>query len=241
MRRWWILVAACLVVAVAAPLGWWLTRPSASEGVSVTSVGAVPSPSAPSSAGPSSPSASPEPSTATSTARPAVPKVTARPATPEDDAPEAATNPVSLSIPAIDVRAAVDPVGVEKDGSMVIPRSVDRVGWYRYGPPPGAAAGAAVVAGHVDSKAQGPGAMFRLREVRVGDRVDVRLADGRTVRYEVVGKETLVKKRLPTERLFARDGAPRLVLITCGGPFVPELSSYRDNLVVVAEPVGGAA
>jgi sortase (surface protein transpeptidase) len=240
MRRWWILVAACLVVAVAAPLGWWLTRPSASEGVSVTSVGAVPSSSAPSSEGPSSAPASQEPSSA-STTKPAVPKVTARPATPADEAPEAPTNPVSLSIPAIDVRAAVDPVGVQKDGSMVIPRSVDRVGWYRYGPPPGARAGAAVVAGHVDSKAQGPGAMFRLRDIGVGDRVDVRLADGRTVRYEVVGKETLVKKRLPTERLFARDGAPRLVLITCGGPFIPELSSYRDNLVVVAEPVGGPA
>ncbi|WP_088320347.1 class F sortase [Kineosporia sp. R_H_3] len=231
MRRWWMLVAACLVLAVAAPLGWWLTRPSSAEGVAVTSVGA-PSPSASSPSAPASPSAS--------SARPAVPQVTARPATPADGS-RPTTNPVSISIPGIDVRAAVDPVGVEKDGSMVIPRSVDRVGWYRYGPPPGSDAGAAVVAGHVDSKAQGPGALFRLREVGVGDRVDVRLADGRTVRYEVVGKETLVKKRLPTERLFARDGAPRLVLITCGGPFVPELSSYRDNLVVVAEPVGGAA
>jgi hypothetical protein len=60
---------------------------------------------------------------------------------------------------------------------------------------------------------------------------------GRDLRYRVVGKQTIVKQRLPVERLFARDGAPRLVLITCGGPFVPELSSYRDNLVVVAVPV----
>jgi hypothetical protein len=26
-------------------------------------------------------------------------------------------------------------------------------------------------------------------------------------------------------------------LITCGGPFLREFSSYRDNVVVVAEPV----
>jgi sortase (surface protein transpeptidase) len=147
--------------------------------------------------------------------------------------------PVALTIPAIDVTAAVDPVGARDDGSMVIPKEVDRVGWYRFGSAPGAGSGAAVLAGHVDSKVQGAGALFRLREVGVGDRVDVRRADGSTVAYRVVGKETLVKKRLPTERLFARDGAPRLVLITCGGPFIRELSSYRDNLVVVAEPVAG--
>jgi hypothetical protein len=29
------------------------------------------------------------------------------------------------------------------------------------------------------------------------------------------------------------------VVITCGGPFIPELSSYRDNLVVVATPTTG--
>ena len=57
------------------------------------------------------------------------------------------------------------------------------------------------------------------------------------LRYRVVGKQTIVKQRLPTERLFARDGPPRLVLITCGGPFDAELRSYRDNLVVLAEPV----
>ena len=28
----------------------------------------------------------------------------------------------------------------------------------------------------------------------------------------------------------------RLVVLTCGGPFLPEYRSYRDNVVVVAEP-----
>ncbi len=223
MRRWWAVLAVCLTLAVTVPVGWWATRPSAAEGVAVTALG--------------SPSATPSPS-GTATVDAGLPRVSARPATPgavENDA----VLPVSLAIPALDVRAAVDPVGVEDDGSMVVPQEVDRVGWYRFGVTPGSAAGAAVIAGHVDSKAQGPGALFRLREIGVGDRVDVRLADARTVRYVVVGKETLVKKRLPTERLFARGGTPRLVLITCGGPFIRELSSYRDNLVVVAEPIRG--
>jgi hypothetical protein len=53
----------------------------------------------------------------------------------------------------------------------------------------------------------------------------------------VVGRQSFVKRRLPTERLFARDGPPQLVLITCGGPFDRRLSRYRDNLVVLAAPV----
>ena len=39
------------------------------------------------------------------------------------------------------------------------------------------------------------------------------------------------------DQLFTRSGPPRLTLITCGGPFLPEFRSYRDNVVVVAEPV----
>jgi sortase (surface protein transpeptidase) len=225
MRRWWLVLAACLTVALVVPVAWFATRPSQSEGIPVTTAGAT-----------ATPTPTPTESTAT---RSTLPKVSARPATPQVG-DGIAVRPVSMRIPAIGLTAAVDPVGVEDDGSMVIPKEVDRVGWYRYGAAPGSDAGAAVVAGHVDSRRLGPGALFRLREIGVGDRVDVRLDNGRKVTYAVVGKQTLVKKRLPTQTLFARDGAPRLVLITCGGPFIRELSSYRDNLVVVAEPVRGA-
>jgi hypothetical protein len=42
------------------------------------------------------------------------------------------------------------------------------------------------------------------------------------------------------DRIFARDGAPQLVLITCGGTFDRTIRSYEDNVVVTAEPVKGA-
>jgi sortase (surface protein transpeptidase) len=135
------------------------------------------------------------------------------------------------------VEAPVVPVGVTAAGVMVIPEPVDRVGWYRFGPAPGAAAGSVVLAGHVDSARQGRGALFGLRTIDVGSRIDLVTADGRTVGYRVTGRETIVKRRLPVERLFDRAGAPRLVLITCGGPFDEATSSYRDNLVVAADPV----
>jgi len=90
----------------------------------------------------------------------------------------------------------------------------------------------------VDSARQGRGALFDLRSLAVGAGIDLVTESGRAFRYRVTGRETVVKRRLPAERLFDRDGAPRLVVITCGGPFDRATSSYRDNLVVAADPVG---
>ena len=68
-------------------------------------------------------------------------------------------------------------------------------------------------------------------------RVTVTTADGTEHDYEVVGRRAIVKKALPVDEIFARDGRPLLVLITCGGEYLPELRSHRDNIVVTAVPV----
>jgi sortase (surface protein transpeptidase) len=127
-------------------------------------------------------------------------------------------------------------VGTAPDGQMAIPDDVDRAGWYRFGPEPGAP-GSAVVAGHVDDAEQGLGAMAALREAEPGDEVLVTDAAGAVTRWQVVSRELLDKQALPVDALFRRDGPPRLTLVTCGGPFLPEVGGYRDNVVVVAEPV----
>jgi sortase (surface protein transpeptidase) len=145
--------------------------------------------------------------------------------------------PARLAVPGLGVDAPLDPVGVRADGQLDLPEDVDRVGWYRFGPTPGAA-GSAVLAGHVDSAAQGLGALAALREAAPGDEVQVTDAAGGVTRWRVVGRELIEKRALPLDTLFARTGPPRLVLITCGGPFLADLGSYRDNVVVVAEPAG---
>jgi sortase (surface protein transpeptidase) len=143
---------------------------------------------------------------------------------------------VRLRVPGLGIDADIDAVGVQADGQMALPADVDRVGWYRFGPAPGAG-GSAVLAGHVDDRDQGLGAMAPLRDAAVGQEVDVQDGAGATTRWRVVSRELIQKPGLPLDRLFARDGPPRLTLITCGGPFQPALRSYRDNVVVVAEPV----
>ena len=54
--------------------------------------------------------------------------------------------------------------------------------------------------------------------------------------FTVVARERYQKTRIPLDRYFARDGAPRLTLITCGGPFDAQTRHYRDDIVVTAEP-----
>lgn len=145
--------------------------------------------------------------------------------------------PVLVEVPRLRLRATVLPVGVTADGAMRIPRDARRVGWYRFGPAPGAPEGSAVLAGHVDSRAQGRGVFFRLATIEVGDTVRVTQAGGEVLAYRVVARESIRKQRLPADELFARDGSPRLTLITCSGPYVAEQGGYQDNLVVTATPV----
>jgi hypothetical protein len=206
-----VVVVVGVSVAAGVPVAWQVTRPAASAGTPPTAARPAPAPAV----GP-------------------VPPVATRPAVP---ATGRADPPVRIRIPALGVDAAVEPVGVTSRGLMVIPERVERVGWYRFGPAPGARSGSVVLAGHVDSARQGRGALFGLRSLGVGERIDLVTAGGRTASYRVTGRETIVKRRLPAERLFDRSGAPRLVLVTCGGPFDEATSSYRDNLVVAADPV----
>ena len=213
-----------IAVAIGVPVAWQATRPATSAGTPPTAprpAATAPAATAPATSAPAtSPAAGPGGAAASPAASPA-----GKPAP-----------PVRLRIADLGVDAPVVPVGVSDAGAMAIPERVDRVGWYRFGPAPGAPAGSVVLAGHVDSARQGKGALFDLRRVAVGADIDL-ITDTGTVSYRVTGRETIVKRRLPVERLFDRDGAPRLVLVTCGGPFDQATSSYRDNLVVAADPV----
>lgn len=240
--RWTLIVAALAVVAVLLPVGWLLARPAPQEGLTLAEALAGPSePAAPSAAVPSPGQDPSEPvTTPAPEPSPAFGPVTVRDASPASLPAATGPAPARLVVPDLGVDVAVDAVGVQDDGAMVIPGRVDRVGWYRYGPSAGAARGNAVIAGHVDARGQAQkGVMYPVGQAPVGTRVTVVDAAGTPHEYEVVGRETITKSVLPVADIFARDGEHRLLLITCGGPFQPELGSYRDNVVVTAIPVGG--
>jgi LPXTG-site transpeptidase (sortase) family protein len=132
----------------------------------------------------------------------------------------------------------VDAVGVADDGQMEIPEDALRAGWYRFGPGAGAGAGTTVVAAHAGSYITPEGPFWDLRGAREGDVVELDRADGGTVRYEVTSVETIEKTTIDLGPIFARDGDPRLVLITCGGVWDDDAQSYESNVVVTAVPTG---
>jgi hypothetical protein len=150
--------------------------------------------------------------------------------------PPAGSVPVRLDLPDRRITAPVVAVITGADGGLVVPERAATVGWWSPSAMPGGSGGTTVIAGHVDSRVDGLGALSALRWVEVGEPVLLYGADGREVRYRVVARRQYLKAALPRE-LFAVGGPPRLVLITCGGTFDRATRSYSDNVVVHAEPV----
>jgi LPXTG-site transpeptidase (sortase) family protein len=147
--------------------------------------------------------------------------------------------PVRVRLAGIDIDAPVVPVGVDDRGRMAVPLNVATVGWYHFGPGPGATSGSVVLSGHVDDREQGLGAFHRLADLAAGDPVTVARDDGTVLGYRVRTIERVGKADLPLAQVFARDGPPRLTLVTCGGAFDRSAGVYTQNVIVTAEPANG--
>jgi hypothetical protein len=145
--------------------------------------------------------------------------------------------PRLLAAPDLGIEAPVRSVGVDADGQMELPDDPRVLGWYRFGPAPGSAKGSTVVAAHVDSLEYGVGPLARLAGATPGQRIDVTMRDGSTLRYRVSAVEQLDKAGLPLDRLFAENGRHLLRIVTCGGDFIEERGSYEDNIVLTAVPL----
>ncbi|MET0694580.1 MAG: class F sortase [Propionibacteriaceae bacterium] len=146
--------------------------------------------------------------------------------------------PDRLEVDSVDISMPVVPVGVDQNGDMGLPASVGEVGWYEFGARPTDSRGTTVLAAHVDSRRDGLGPFARLREVRSGDTISLTTSGRRTIRYRVDRVDRISKKTVPLADVFEREGAPRLVLITCGGAY-DRGTGYRDNVVVTALPQSG--
>jgi hypothetical protein len=144
------------------------------------------------------------------------------------------SNPVRVSIPAIDAASSLMPLGLNPDRTIQVPPLSNplQAGWYSLGPTPGEA-GSSVILGHVDGHNE-PGIFFRLRDLRPGNPVLVAREDGVTARFVVYRTEQVPKDDFPTEKVYAATNRPELRLITCGGSFDWLSGNYRDNVIVFA-------
>jgi Sortase domain len=143
--------------------------------------------------------------------------------------------PIRLQIGTADSSAPVVPVGV-RAGALAIPDSPRTVGWWVGSAPAGARHGSTVVAGHVDSKQLGKGTLAALHDLPLGTRIVLTDVFGARHAYAVTARRSYPKDALPAD-VFRSGERPRLLLVTCGGPFDQVHGHYRDNLVVYALPV----
>ena len=153
-----------------------------------------------------------------------------------------------LIIPSLHVRAPLVPtgaVGAPETASLGIPPDIHEVGWWdgevRDGdrsihedaPAPGQP-GVALIAGHVDSAANGPGALFDLEDLRTGAFIEISDSASYLSTWVVDARpQTTPKAQLPPQ-LWVTKGPPRLALVTCGGRFDAATGHYLDNVIVWA-------
>ncbi len=134
-------------------------------------------------------------------------------------------------------QAPVRPAGTV-DGELEVPEDVSMVGWWDGSAYAGEAFGRTVIAGHVDSAAEGIGFFAGLSQIHDGDVVTVS-GDGHRQRYEVIGVRSVTKAALATDsRAFNQTGPHRLTLITCTGVYLRGRGGYTENLIVTAKPLG---
>jgi LPXTG-site transpeptidase (sortase) family protein len=143
--------------------------------------------------------------------------------------------PRQVRIPAIGVVAALVPLGLAPDRTLQAPPDFTVAGWFQPGPEPGEV-GAAVIAGHVDSRT-GPAVFFRLSALSPGDEVEVN-GDHGVTRFRVDRVKEYSKAAFPTLEVYGPTPEPTLRLITCGGDFDRAAERYRDNIVVYASLAG---
>ena len=150
-------------------------------------------------------------------------------------APMGRSLPVSVTIPAISVRARIIPLGLDPGGGVAVPSlsTPFLTSWYDRGPAPGQA-GPAVLFGHVDSAKVGPAVFYRLGDLRPGDLVYVTRSDRRTAVFKVSAVEMYSEQRFPARKVYGFTPHPTLRLITCGGTYDNGTHLYLDRIIAFA-------
>jgi hypothetical protein len=146
------------------------------------------------------------------------------------------SQPLTLSIPAIDVATSVGKLGLQPDHEVMVPTTIHTVGWYIDGPSPGQM-GSAVILGHVDSY-KGAGVFFNLKSLKAGDLITVTSADGVITHFAVTRVVRYSKSAFPDQLVYGSHGTRSLQLVTCGGVFDHATGHYESNIVVFSRLVG---
>lgn len=143
--------------------------------------------------------------------------------------------PVRISIQKINVKARILPMSVKPNGELKAPYSIFDVGWYNASAKPGASGGATVLDGHVSGLTQ-KGIFANLKQLEIGDQINVERGDGQVFTYAVRAKKQTTVDTVDMAGLLVSVGSKHgLNIITCAGKFDAKKIEYSERLIVFAE------
>lgn len=143
-------------------------------------------------------------------------------------------NPQRIRIPAINVDADIEHVGLDEQRNMDVPKNEANVAWYMLGYKPGQT-GNSVMAGHLDTRTGAPAVFYNLKDLSPGDEIIVTGDNREELTYVVAGKATYPYDQFPLEEVFGATSKQRLNLITCEGVFNSAQRIYSHRVVVYSE------
>lgn len=141
-----------------------------------------------------------------------------------------------LQVPSVRIDAPVETRGINGRGEMEDPAGKDAVAWYNFSEFPGFG-GNAVFSGHVDWFTGELGVFGRVKELKDGDEIVVKLSDGMEIKYEVVSSTLYESSKAPVEQIVGRTDKDSITFITCEGTFDRGAQDYSHRRVVRAERV----
>jgi LPXTG-site transpeptidase (sortase) family protein len=149
-----------------------------------------------------------------------------------------ASLPERISVPGLHIDADLGTVGLDAEGVMQTPPydKPMQADWYKEGPTPGEK-GAAAIVGHRDTPQTSAAVFHNLGQLRRGNTIEVRRADGSTAVFTVDEVDTFAKDAFPTEKVYGGTGRAELRLITCGGRLNAD-RHWDSNVVVFAHLTG---
>lgn len=148
--------------------------------------------------------------------------------------PVVISTPKRLTIPVLNVDTEIESVGLDEERRMDVPKNVYNTAWYNLGPKPGEK-GNAVIDGHFDTQTGAPSVFYYLKNLQVGDEIQVKDENGMMYNFEVTMVTSYPIDTFPIQKIFGPTDKTRLNLITCGGTWDREKKNYSDRVVVYSD------
>jgi LPXTG-site transpeptidase (sortase) family protein len=140
--------------------------------------------------------------------------------------------PARLIIPAINLNANIQPVGINTKEEMEVPDNLAEVGWFKSGTPIGEN-GNAVISGHFDGVNGKDAAFHNLHKLNIGDKLYVEDSGGKTITFAVRKKQ--IYDPGYADEIFSPSHESHLNLTTCYGEWDEIKKSYNKRLIVFAD------